>query len=142
MTPSGLDKEQLLIQISRLEDSLNSLEKSKNAGLSKETTRAAIERLLQVSIEEVINIGNHLISGLGLTRPDTYREIFIVLEKEKIIDQKLSEELQRFAVFRNRLVHLYWKIGEAEFKGQLAKINLLRDFVKVITRVLKSKKLL
>ena len=141
MVPMGIDKEQVLLQIQRLEESLRAiteLSTKKHDALR----RAALERQVHIAVEEVINIGNHFISGLKLPRADSYREIFHVLEEEKIISSALSQELQRFAVFRNRLVHLYWKISEKEFTEQLKKIGVLRQFVAVVTKLLKKKKLL
>ena|SRR3989338_7884280 len=140
MVSLGLDKEKLNLQIARLEESLKRIKAIKKDKLN-DTTRAALERTLQVIVEESLNIGNHLISGLGLRRADTYREIFLVLEEEKAISSKVSKEMQNFAVFRNRLVHLYWKISDEEFKSQLDKLNVFIDFVKEMTIFLHKKKL-
>lgn len=86
-----------------------------------------------------MNLGNHLISGLGLRKAESYRDIFKVLEEEKIISSALSKELQNFAVFRNRIVHLYWKISPEEFKAQLSKISVLKDFAKKVAGYAKNK---
>ncbi len=141
MVPLGLDKEKLLLQTSRLEESVQKINQNKDKVRVK-NTRAALERWIQIAVEEILNIGNHVISGLGLERPDSYREIFTVLEKEKIISHDLSLELQQFAVFRNRLVHLYWKVEEEEFMMQLRKITILTDFVKMLVAYLQKEKLL
>ena len=90
-----------------------------------------------MAIEETLNVGNHVISGLGLKRADTYREIFQVLAEAKIISAALSVQLQDFATFRNRLVHLYWKISDDEFKAQLEKVSLLSAFAKIISKYAK-----
>lgn len=141
MVPLALDKEQFLLQCGRLEEHLQQLsayrKKKRDA-----VTSAALERMLQLAIEDILNIGNHLISGLGLPHADTYREIFQVLERAKLISPKLSKELQTFAVFRNRLVHLYWKINPEEFAQQLRKTPFLVAFVRVIAHALKKRRLL
>ncbi len=137
----GIDQEQVLLQIQRLEEGLGSI-KELSKGKLDSLRRAALERQLHIAVEEAINIGNHLVSGLKLPRADSYREIFQVLEKQNILSPALSKELQQFAVFRNRLVHLYWKISEKEFAEQLKKIGMLRDFILVVTRFLRKKKLL
>ncbi|HLC97292.1 MAG TPA: HepT-like ribonuclease domain-containing protein [Candidatus Nanoarchaeia archaeon] len=141
MVPMGIDQEQVLLQIQRLEEGLGSI-KELSKGKLDSLRRAALERQLHIAVEEAINIGNHLVSGLKLPRADSYREIFQVLEKQNILSPALSKELQQFAVFRNRLVHLYWKISEKEFAEQLKKIGMLRDFILVVTRFLRKKKLL
>lgn len=99
--------------------------------------RIAAERLVQIAVEEVLNIGNNLISGSRLRRADSYRDIFKVLEEEKVISKKMSEELHGFVVFRNRIVHVYWKIEDDEFVKQVKKVKVLSDFVKVILKKVK-----
>ena len=134
MVPMGLDGEKLLLQLNRLEEylkSINELAKKKKSSVR----RRALERLVQIAVEETLNIGNHLISGKGWERPNNYREIFQVLEKEKVISKDLSEELQHFAVFRNRIVHLYWKISDEEFEQQLQRIHILIKFAKVVEKI-------
>jgi uncharacterized protein YutE (UPF0331/DUF86 family) len=65
MAPLAVDKEKLLLMISRLEESLKELEKLKG---DVRANRYALERLLQISVDESINIGNSIISELGLRR--------------------------------------------------------------------------
>jgi uncharacterized protein YutE (UPF0331/DUF86 family) len=65
MAPLAVDKEKLLLMISRLEESLKELEKLKG---DARANRYALERLLQISVDESINIGNSIISELGLRR--------------------------------------------------------------------------
>lgn len=141
MVPLGLDKEKVLLQIARLEESVQKIAQNKGKVKAK-NTRAALERWVQIAVEETLNIGNHVISGLGLERPDSYREIFKVLENRKIIAHDLSLELQQFAVFRNRLVHMYWKVEDEEFIAQLRKAAILTDFVKALLAYLQKEKLL
>lgn len=135
----GLDNEKLLLQLSRLEEFLSRIRNIQKEKWN-EINQTALERLLQVAVEECLNIGNHLISGVGLRRADTYREVFKVLEEAKIIPAELSKELQQFATFRNRLVHLYWKISDEEFKAELEKISGLTNFAKKVTAYLNQKK--
>ena len=132
-TPNLPDQEKLKLQLSRLEQSLTSLHNL----ISKKDDpilNAAKERFIQICIEEVINIANNIIISKGMRCAETYREIFIVLEENQIINSSLGKELQKFASFRNRLVHLYWNISPKEFNEQLKKINQLQEFARVITK--------
>lgn len=65
---------------------------------------------MYLSIECLLDIGNHIISDKGLRKPETYSEIFQILAEEEIISQKLLEELKGMAAFRNILVHDYLRI--------------------------------
>lgn len=71
---------------------------------------ATAERYLQLSIECLLDIGNHIISDKGYRKPDTYADVFQVLADEKVISKKLLHELEGMAAFRNVLVHDYLRI--------------------------------
>lgn len=66
---------------------------------------------LIVAIEAAIDISNHLISKNGYRIPEDYADSFRVLAEEKILPEVLvNDRLIKMARFRNRLVHLYWKV--------------------------------
>lgn len=64
-------------------------------------------RYLHLATEATIDIANHWIADSGLRTPESYRDSFVVLEQAGEIDTALSERLQRWAGFRNVLVHDY-----------------------------------
>ena len=64
-------------------------------------------RYLHLAMEATIDIANHWIAEAGLRTPESYRDSFVVLEQAGEIDTTLSERLQRWAGFRNVLVHDY-----------------------------------
>lgn len=68
------------------------------------------ERYLQLSIEILLDVGKLLIIIKGLKRPEENQEIFSALRDEKIISEKLAQNLIGIANFRNILVHDYEKI--------------------------------
>lgn len=68
------------------------------------------ERCLQLAIECLINIGNHIISDQGLRAPQDYADIFIVLSENSILLTEDVLTLKQMVQFRNRLVHVYWNI--------------------------------
>jgi len=75
MVPSGIDKEKIMLQLGRLEEHLTRLGDISNR--IKQTNEDIVlfpagERILQIAIEECLNIGSHLISGLGLPRAGVY----------------------------------------------------------------------
>ena len=69
--------------------------------------RGAVERYLQVSIECVIDIGNEMISSLGLRRPERYRDIPLILAEAKVIPEGFADSVALMIGFRNLLVHDY-----------------------------------
>lgn len=64
-------------------------------------------RHLHLAMEATIDIANHWIAEAGLRTPESYRDSFVVLEQAGEIDTALSQRLQRWAGFRNVLVHDY-----------------------------------
>ncbi len=92
------------------------------------------ERFLHLSIECVIDIGNHLISDLRFRRPESNREIFIVLHENNIINDKLKDSLCNMAGFRNILVHDYMKL-DRNIVYKIINNNLkdIETFVKIVS---------
>ncbi len=98
----------------------------------------ATERLLQLAIESCINIGNRILSleqfSKPIKSPETYADIFIELNKIRVIDADFAENLKRMVKFRNRLVHIYWETDQNEIYDYLH--NNIEDFPKFISKVL------
>lgn len=70
----------------------------------------ASERFLHLAIECAIDIGNQVISDMRYRKPDSNRDVFVVLAENKVIPQELSEKLADMASFRNILVQDYLKL--------------------------------
>lgn len=102
---------------------------------------SSAERLLHISIEACLDIGNHIISRSGLQRPREYKDIFIILGKEGILPYAFAERLVPMVKFRNRLVHLYWEISKEELYG-IIQTNLqdIEEFVQYIVQYLEKGK--
>ena len=84
------------------------------------------ERYLQLSIEILLDVGKLLVVIKGLKRPEENQEIFSALRDEKIISEKLADNLMGVANFRNILVHDYEKIDREIVYEKLR--NNLDDF--------------
>lgn len=65
---------------------------------------------MHLSIECLLDIGNHVIADHGYRKPETYSEILKILAEEDVISEKLFRELEGMASFRNVLVHDYLKL--------------------------------
>jgi len=86
-----------------------------------------------VAIEAAIDIANHLISKGGFRAPEDYADTFRVLSDVNIFDEKFTEELEKMARFRNRLVHIYWDIDIKEIWKILQ--TRLVDFEKYLSQI-------
>jgi len=65
------------------------------------------KHLLQVSIEAMIDIANHIIARKKLDRPESYGQSFLILNEQGIITDEKLESLMMMVKFRNRVVHIY-----------------------------------
>lgn len=82
------------------------------------------ERYLHLAAEAAIDLANHIIADSGYEAPETYRSSFAVLGRHGVIDGDLSLKLQRWAGFRNVLVHDYLDVDHG-----LAHEAILKDLV-------------
>ncbi len=91
------------------------------------------ERLLQVSIEAMLDIGNHIIATAGFEEPKEYRDIFLILGKRKVLNESLVKRTLEMVGLRNRLVHGYIEIDSRKLHDFVA--NELDDFNKFIKQI-------
>jgi uncharacterized protein YutE (UPF0331/DUF86 family) len=110
-----LDRERILAKIDALDGYLRELHTIAPANFEEYTTiekRRACERLLQVSIECVIDICSLFVIGLRLGLPAEEDDLFEKLTQAGIIPQSMREILRRMKGFRNILVHEYGRIDD------------------------------
>lgn len=89
--------------------------------------------LLQVTIEAMLDISNHIIARNRWGKPDTNKECFEILEKHNLIDSKQINTYFNMAKFRNRVVHMYFDIDDNVIY-ELIQNNLIdfESFIKTI----------
>jgi len=68
------------------------------------------ERFLQLGIETITDMGNHVIAELALGVVNSYGDIPVILSKKRYVDASLKEKWIRMIGFRNILVHEYTDI--------------------------------
>jgi len=110
-----LDRERLLAKIDVLEGYLKELREIMPASFEeykKVEKRRACERLLQVSIECVIDICGLMVIGLRLGLPAEEDDLFDKLEQAGIITSSRKESLKKMKGFRNILVHEYGQVND------------------------------
>ncbi|QQG43689.1 MAG: DUF86 domain-containing protein [Candidatus Daviesbacteria bacterium] len=101
----------------------------------------ATKHRIQVAIEMVINIAEHIVSGLNLGMPEYARDLFPLLDKKNIITEDLSERLGKAVGLRNVLVHMYLEV-DLDILTESANVGLddLREFVRAINEFLEKQK--
>ncbi len=142
MVNNKLNKERILAKFDELERYLEELEQIKPTELNEYKSliekKRACERLLQISIETIIDICNILISNLKLGLPADEEDTFQKLENKKIISKKMADTLSNMKGFRNILVHKYGIVDdELAFEMLSEKLEDFEKFKDEILRFLK-----
>ena len=95
------------------------------------------ERYLQLAIQSVLDISNHLVADMKLNLPADNKELFDLLAAHKVLPVALSKKLVSMAGFRNILVHEYLEIDRRRV------FHVLRDnlgdfekFIKAVSKLL------
>lgn len=84
---------------------------SRKQFLSEDMIKRYIERYLQLALEAVIDVSDHIISQQGLRKPEEYRDSILILGEAKILPKKFAEKFAPAAGFRNILVHDYLRLN-------------------------------
>jgi uncharacterized protein YutE (UPF0331/DUF86 family) len=93
------------------------------------------ERYLQLAIQAVLDISNHLLADLKLGLPADNRELFDQLARHKIVSVPLSRKLTRMAGFRNLLVHEYMEIDRRRVYAVLRReLGDFETFIRAVSR--------
>lgn len=70
---------------------------------------------LRIAIEAVLTIGIHTLSRLPSNGKDKdYTEVILSLGDYEVIPKDFAQKIKGMAGYRNRLVHLYWKVTPEE----------------------------
>ncbi len=69
-----------------------------------------VERTLQMMIETCLDIAGHIIADEGLRVPDSYADMFRILQEKGVLGEELGPAMEQMARFRNLVVHQYQKL--------------------------------
>ena len=137
-----LDRERILGKVDQLEGYLRDLRTivpQDFAAYQKVEKRRACERLLQLSIEAVIDVCHLLVTGLRLGIPAEEDDLFEKLEAAGVISPQTRETLREMKGFRNILVHEYARIDDRMvYEVARSRLGDFETFKEEILRYLKT----
>ena len=109
------------------------------AFLADSRTVNSAKYLLIVATEAALDICNHLAARRGGRSPRDYADCIAVLQEIGAVDPMLGARLVRMARFRNLLVHLYWRVEDAEIYRVIQEdLGDLETYLVSIGRFLKA----
>ena len=114
-----LSKETLRARLSYIEDSVRSLRRFEGISFGEFHANPDNFRIafydVHRALEAVMDIGSHILSRIPGARATSYKEIPLLLGKNKVVPRNFAEkELLQMAGYRNRMVHFYSEITEKE----------------------------
>lgn len=125
-----VDRTLILRKLSELEQYLVQISEFSNitAGgyLNDWKIQRIIERTLQMMIETCLDVAGHIISDERYRVPESYADMFKILQENGILEETLLNTLDKMAKFRNIIVHTYDKIDPEIIISILSKN--LKDF--------------
>ncbi len=98
-----------------------------------------IERNIELSIEQMIDICRHLVSGLDLQEPETYAACFEILGDADIIPKTSVETFKSMTRYRNLIIHGYDGVEDTITFGIFKKrLGDFRTYIGFIRQYLRS----
>jgi uncharacterized protein YutE (UPF0331/DUF86 family) len=110
-----IDRERILTKLDELDGYLGELRSiapdrfEEYLGVEK---KRACERLVQISVETIIDTCALLVAGLRLGLPGEEDDLFKKLEDRGVISIRIARTLRRMKGLRNVLVHEYGRIND------------------------------
>lgn len=91
----------------------------------------SVEHGLQLSVQILIDIGNHILASLGEQEIEDYVDVIDRLGEKGIIPSKFAESIRGMAGFRNILVHEYATVDLKQVYNVLhTRLNDFREFAR------------
>lgn len=110
------------------------LEHTKEEFLNDDVLKAAVERNVQVAIQSVLDICNHVVADMKLEVPDEEKQAFSIMAAHQLISFELAAKLGLMAGMRNVLVHEYLEIDYDRLYEVMT--HNIADFEELIAAIL------
>jgi uncharacterized protein YutE (UPF0331/DUF86 family) len=109
----------------KIEEILLYLEKlielfSKQTEWSTPVQKAALERIAQMMLEAVLDVGNSMIDGFIMRDPGSYEDIIDILMDEKVVSAETGSILKKLIAYRKMLVQMYTQVNHTELQTEFA----------------------
>lgn len=101
--------------------------------------KLGLERLIHMTIESIIDVGNMMIDGFIMRDPGSYHDIIDILIDEKVIPQSDEQQYKQFIDLREMLMQHYLTIDHDQLLTTLRQSeDVLLTFSKHVRLYLKN----
>jgi uncharacterized protein YutE (UPF0331/DUF86 family) len=131
-------------RLKKLEEILKVLQQIKGEPTEKLRTDqliySALERNLELAIQCVLDIGNHLIAIENWRSPKDYKDIIKILGEQAVLPHVFAKRIEKMAGLRNILIHSYLEIDQDEIINSLKELDDIKEFIRHIKHYLENSK--
>lgn len=134
-----------LEKIGKIVDDINRyIEDLKGFGITKEEDLFDKEVFYAASmvvfsvLNRCIDLGNEIISTCRFGMPTTYKDIFEILYRKRIIDKDVRSKCITFIYYRNLIAHEYHRIAEEQLFDIIRRIVIIDKFLKQVMGFVKK----
>lgn len=99
----------------------------------------AASMILFSCLNRVIDLGNEVAIAHNFGIPSTYRDVFILLQKNGLIGNDLTKELIGLVTYRNLLSHEYHGITDEKLFSLIQKIPIIQEFTDTMQDTIKTR---
>jgi uncharacterized protein YutE (UPF0331/DUF86 family) len=90
-------------------------------------------------LNRMMDLAGEIVASNNFGNAESYLKLFIILEREKIIDKKMLSPLDELVKLRNNFSHQYEKIDETSILEGIRKLKIIEDFIEEVKREVKKK---
>ena len=104
-----VDRNQISESLNHMENLLE-LYRNENGWQKDIIHSLALERIANVLIESIIDVGNTMIDGFIMRDPGSYEDIIDIMEDERVITTKMAGPLKQVIELRKMIVREFTKV--------------------------------
>lgn len=110
---------------------------NKKEFLLDEKTHYSVSMTIFTIINQTIEVGEEIIDIKNFKVPLTYKEIFTILKKEKVISLEIGNKLENYVKDRNMIAHQYATFDLEKIYELAENIEIFEKFIEEILKYLK-----
>lgn len=123
-----VDRKKITKNLEYMDSLINTFEKTDN-WLVDDYHKLAVERIANILIEAIIDVGNSMIDGFIMRDPGSYEDIIDILLDEKVITPDMEKPLKSLIGLRRGLVRDILEVNDEEVVDVLAKnLTAFKEF--------------
>ena len=120
-----VDRKKITNNLEYMDSIMNTFQQTEN-WLMDDVHKLAVERIANVLIEAIIDVGNSMIDGFIMRDPGSYEDIIDILVDEKVITADMEQPLKALIGLRRGLVRDILEVDDQEV------IKVLNEHLNVI----------